>query len=82
MNVYDTSNATNQAFIAAGLDFIDSLQAIIMNPLPIYKYYHTKAYKRFIQTTTLMRKLGELFFNMKCINIVCVHVDEINIVML
>ncbi|XP_064393551.1 cytochrome P450 10-like isoform X1 [Halichondria panicea] len=52
MNVYDTSNANNQAFIAAGLDFFNSLQAVILNPLPIYKYYHTKAYKKFIQTTT------------------------------
>ncbi len=68
MNVYDTSNANNQAFIAAGLDFFNSLQAVILNPLPIYKYYHTKAYKKFIQTTTLMRKFGGSFhFSMKCI---------------
>ncbi len=75
MNVYDKNNATNQAFIAAGLDFFNSLQAIIMNPLPIQKYYHTKAYKKFIQTTTLMRKLGRAF-SYNCIDIVCVLMKQ------
>ncbi len=61
MNMYDTSNAESQAFITAGLNFFESLQAIIMNPLPIYKYYHTKSYKKFIKATTIMREQGELW---------------------
>ncbi len=59
MNMYDTSNAETKAFVTAGLNFFDSLQAIIMNPLPIYKYYHTKSYKKFITTTLIMREQGE-----------------------
>ena len=59
MNVFDTSDTTSQAFITAGLDFIQSTQVIVMNPLPIFKYYHTKSYKRFIEATRLMRNLGE-----------------------
>ena len=56
MNVFTTTDPTHKEFIKVGLEFIAQIGQL--RPLPIYKYFPTKAYKRFIQATGQMRELG------------------------
>ena len=59
MNVFTTNDPTHKEFIEAGLEFIGQVSQL--SPLPIYKYYHTKGYKAFVQATRRMRELGRCF---------------------
>ena len=56
MNVFTTNDPTQKEFMSAGLEFVEQVSQL--RPLPIYKYFPTKAYKRFIQATGRMRELG------------------------
>ena len=58
MNPFTTNDPAHKEFMKAGLDFIEQLSRI--SPLPIYKYFPTKAYKKFIAVTGRMRELGKL----------------------
>ena len=56
MNVFTTTDPTHKEFMSAALEFV--AQVSQLRPLPIYKYFATKAYKRYIQATGRMRELG------------------------
>ena len=69
MNVYTTNDPTHKEFIEAGLEFIRQFTQLL--PLPIYKYYHTKGYKAFVQATRRMRELGRLLHGLACSMCLC-----------
>ena len=56
MNVFTTNDPIHKEFIKAGLEFVEQVGQL--QPLPIYKYFPTKGYKRFAQATGRMRELG------------------------
>ena len=58
MNPFTTNNPAHKEFMEAGLDFIEQISRL--SPLPIYKYFPTRAYKKFIAVTSRMRELGGL----------------------
>ena len=57
LEVYNTNKQTHQEFMEAGLEFIKQVGLII--PLPIFKYFPSIAYRKFIQATERMRELGK-----------------------
>ena len=56
INAFTTEDPTHKEFIEAGLTYIKHFSQLL--PLPIYKYFHTKSYKKFVQATRRMRELG------------------------
>ena len=43
INAFTTNDPTHKEFIKAGLEFVEQVGQL--QPLPIYKYFPTKAYK-------------------------------------
>ncbi len=57
MDVYNTTDPAQAEFIEAGLDFIREISRL--QPLPIYDYFPSLAYRKFIRIASRMRVLGE-----------------------
>ena len=57
IDVYNTTDPIHQEFIVAGLEFIKQIS--LLKPLPIYDYFPSLAYRKFIQATRRMRELGK-----------------------
>ena len=63
ISTFTTNDPTHKEFIKAGLDFVEQVGQL--QPLPIYKYFPTKAYKTYVQATSHMRELGMLTSNLE-----------------
>ena len=60
MRIFSTDDHTHNQFMEAGLEYME--QIFKVKPLPIYKYFPTRAYKKFIQAASRMRELGNGVF--------------------
>ncbi|XP_064393549.1 probable cytochrome P450 49a1 [Halichondria panicea] len=65
LEVYNTDKRTHQEFMEAGLEFIKQVGLIV--PLPIFKYFPSIAYRKFIQATGRMRELGKQVMERKVV---------------
>ncbi|XP_064393529.1 probable cytochrome P450 49a1 isoform X2 [Halichondria panicea] len=65
IDVYNTTDPIHQEFIVAGLEFIKQIS--LLKPLPIYDYFPSLAYRKFIQATRRMRELGKQIMEKKVV---------------
>ncbi len=57
IDVYDTADPTQAEFIEAAVEFIKEFSEI--QPIPIYNYFPSLAYRKFIRIAKRMRELGK-----------------------